>query len=235
MRPLTKQTLALAVTCSLFATAATAETLCTSFGPQTPRDISSKAGTNPRTFTLAPDASKMNLCDIHTHTNAEHKGPGFSVFVGDGKDGGFQCNETDQLTEAELKDPGELAYHGVKPGDTIEVHWVYTSCEAGPGPGLGSCLTDSCANPQLRVEAQVFLVVNDPDALDRVLRHAFAQRRNPNGEVLLDRGCGRFTVQNYRGHTLILAGPRQSTPSAARTPACTPAGTPSAEPCLRRS
>ena len=25
---------------------------------------------------------------------------------------------------------------------------------------------------------------------------AFAQRRNPNSEVLLDRGCGRFTVQN---------------------------------------
>ncbi len=166
MKSLTKQTLALAFTCSFLTTAAVAETLCTGYGPQTPRDISSKTGTNPRTFTLAPDASKMNLCDIHTHTNAEHKGPGFSVFVGGGEHGGFKCNETDQLTEAELKDPGELAYHGVKPGDTIEVHWVYTSCEAGPGPGLGSCLTDSCANPQLRVEAQVFLVVNDPQALD---------------------------------------------------------------------
>ncbi|MGB0904346.1 MAG: delta-class carbonic anhydrase, partial [Mangrovicoccus sp.] len=30
--------------------------------------------------------------------------------------------------------------------------------------GLGSCLSDKCANPQLRVESQVFLVVNDPNA-----------------------------------------------------------------------
>lgn len=166
MRPSTKQIFALLVASCLSTGTAAAETLCTGYGPQTPRDISNKAGTNARTFTLAPDVSEMNLCDIHTHTNAEHKGPGFTVFAGKGEYGGFKCNETDRLTEAELKDPGELAYHGVKPGDTIEVHWVYTSCEAGPGPGLGSCLTDACANPQLRVESQVFLVVNDPKALD---------------------------------------------------------------------
>lgn len=54
----------------------------------------------------------------------------------------------------------------MKPGDTIEVHWVYSSCDVGPGEGLGACLSESCANPQLRVESQVFLVVNDPGALD---------------------------------------------------------------------
>ncbi len=52
------------------------------------------------------------------------------------------------------------------PGDTIEVHWVYSSCDVTPGPGLGSCLSPACANPTLRVESQVFLVVNDPYALD---------------------------------------------------------------------
>ena len=54
----------------------------------------------------------------------------------------------------------------VSNGDTIEVHWVHTSCDVTPGEGLGSCLSDKCANPELRVEAQVFLVVNDSNALD---------------------------------------------------------------------
>jgi len=145
------------------------QALCTDMGPQTPRDISSVAGLNLNKFTLAPAASEMNLCNIHTHTNAEHKGPGFSVFVNDTDSGGYACNDSDSLTSQELFDPyqGKGAYEGVKPGDTIEVHWVHTSCDVTPGEGLGSCLTDSCTDPLLRVEAQVFLVVNDPEnALD---------------------------------------------------------------------
>lgn len=143
--------------------------LCTDMGPQTPRDISASFGTNPVAFTLAPAASELNLCNIHTHTNAEHKGPGFSVFVNNTDNGGYACNDAENLTQEELLDPlnGKGAYKGVKPGDTIEVHWVHTSCDIKPGEGLGSCLSDSCDNPLLRVEAQVFLVVNDPEkALD---------------------------------------------------------------------
>lgn len=148
--------------------AALATETCKGFGPQTPRDISLPHGTNARVFTLAPPASKMNLCNIHTHTNAEHKGPGFSISAGTGKHGGYKCNNTSGLTTAELKDPahGHGAFHGIKPGDTIEVHWVYTSCDVKPGPGLGSCLSKKCLNPELRVEAQAFLVVNDPKALN---------------------------------------------------------------------
>ncbi|PCJ05165.1 MAG: cadmium carbonic anhydrase [Rhodobacteraceae bacterium] len=110
----------------------------------------------------------MNLCNIHTHTYAEHKGPGFLVSAGDGEHGGFKCNESDQLTKAELEDPthGHGAFDGITPGDTIEVHWVYSSCQVTPGKGLGACLSDSCANPTLRVETQVFLVVNDDNSLD---------------------------------------------------------------------
>lgn len=110
----------------------------------------------------------MNLCNIHTRTNAEHKGPGFTIHAGDGEHGGYKCNETASLTKAELTDSakGHGAFHGVKPGDTIEVHWVHTSCDIAPGEGLGSCLSDACANPQMRVETQVFLVVNDRKALD---------------------------------------------------------------------
>ena len=139
--------------------------LCLDMGPQTPRDITSVLGLNADNFTLAPPATEMNLCNIHTHTNAEHKGPDYSVFVSDADDGGYACNATADLTEAELA-PSEGAYKGVKPGDTIEVHWVHTSCPATPGPGLGACVPEGCDNPLLRVEAQVFLVVNDENALD---------------------------------------------------------------------
>jgi len=143
--------------------------LCTTFGPQTPRDISNVSGKNLLKFHMAPAASKMNLCNIHTHTNAEHKGPGFNVFVNNTDNGGYACNDAKDLTAAELLDPseGKGAYKGVKPGDTIEVHWVHTSCDITPGEGLGSCLSDTCEDPLLRVETQVFLVVNDPkNALD---------------------------------------------------------------------
>ncbi|MDH5531522.1 MAG: delta-class carbonic anhydrase [Paracoccaceae bacterium] len=148
--------------------AAMAQELCQGFGPQTPRDISKIEGSNARIFTLAPPSTDMNLCNIHTHTNAEHKGPGFSVFAGDGENGGYKCNETDSLTAAELAEPDHAdgAFHGVKPGDTIEVHWVHSSCDVSPGEGLGSCLSDTCANPELRVETQVFLLVNDENAID---------------------------------------------------------------------
>ena len=139
--------------------------LCLNMGPQTPRDISSSLGLNLEAFPLAPAASEMNLCNLHTHTNAEHKGPGFSMFVSDAEDGGYACNASADLSDAELA-PAEGAYKGVKPGDTIEVHWVHTSCAATPGEGLGACVPEGCADPLLRVEAQVFLVVNDPEALD---------------------------------------------------------------------
>ena len=142
--------------------------LCLASGPQTPRDIASAYGINPIKFAIAPEPEALNLCNIHTHTNAEHKAPGFNVYAGDGPTGGYRCNETDELTEAELVDPanGEGAFKGVKPGDTIEVHWVYSSCDVAPGEGLGSCLSDACENPTLRVEAQAFLVVNDASAID---------------------------------------------------------------------
>ncbi|WP_417690688.1 delta-class carbonic anhydrase [Roseibium sp.] len=153
---------------SLAATTALSANLCQGFGPQTPRDISDTTGSNPINFSRAPEPTQLNLCNIHTHTNAEHKGPGFTIFAGDGDHGGYQCNDSKRLTDAELVEPDHaaMAYHGVKPGDTIEVHWVYTSCQVTPGKGLGSCLTKACTNPELRVESQVFLVANNKSALN---------------------------------------------------------------------
>lgn len=144
------------------------------FGPQTPRDIDSLQGENKRVFTMAPSAKEMNLCNIHFHKNAEHKAKAFSVYAGDGDghgyESGYQCNISKQLSKAELAattKPVCKSEHGeLKPGDTIEVHWVHSSCDVKPGKGLDSCLSEACANPDLRVETQVFTLVNDPNALD---------------------------------------------------------------------
>lgn len=147
---------------------------CDGFGPQTPRDIDSAAGENKRLFGMAPPASQMNLCNIHFHKNAEHKATAFNIYAGDG-DGhgyqsGYQCRISKELSEAELAPTKEKicdSKHGdLKPGDTIEVHWVHTSADVTPGATLGSCLDDATGNPALRVETQVFTLVNDPNALD---------------------------------------------------------------------
>ena len=104
-------------------TFAAAQEVCEGFGPQTPRDITSKSGTNMGLFAVAPAASMLNLCNIHTHTNAEHKGPGFSVFAGVEEHGGYKCNGSDTLTASELADAanGHPAFENIEPGDTIEV------------------------------------------------------------------------------------------------------------------
>ncbi len=143
--------------------------VCVGYAGQTPRDIDSKTGTNSVKFDLASPASEMNLCNIHFHANAEHKAKDFAIYAGDGKDGygsGYQCGISKSLTKAEMKAPDAEICKGLAPGDTIEVHWVHTSCDVAPGPGLGSCLSDACANPDLRVETQVFTLVNDSSALN---------------------------------------------------------------------
>ncbi|MEM9555235.1 MAG: delta-class carbonic anhydrase [Acidobacteriota bacterium] len=142
---------------------------CKHFGPQTPRDIDSKKGTNPVVFPEALPSTALNLCNMHYHVNAENRSAAFSIPAEGGEDGiggGFRCGISESLSADELAAYEGNACRKTKPGDTIEMHWVYTSCEVAPGPGLGSCLSDACANPSLRVETQVFTLVNDRDALD---------------------------------------------------------------------
>ncbi|PML78595.1 hypothetical protein BCT69_03980 [Enterovibrio norvegicus] len=142
------------------------------FGPQSPRDIDSTAGSNTLSFNAAPAYTEMNLCNIHFHKNAEHKGGEFTKYAGNGDGHGYQSGfkYSGQLTAAELAPvKGEMcpSKHGdVKPGDTIEVHYVHTTAQVEPGATLGSCFNDANKNPQLRVETQVYVVVNDADALD---------------------------------------------------------------------
>ena len=140
------------------------------FGPQSPRDLDSAAGNNFRIFSAAPPYTAMNLCNIHFHKNAEHKGGEFTKYAGNGDGQGYQTGYlySGQLSAAELKPvAGPICpskHGGLAPGDTLEVHYVHTSTQAKSGPTLGACLSDALKNPQLRVETQVVVLVNDKAA-----------------------------------------------------------------------
>ena len=140
------------------------------FGPQAPRDLNSKAGLNKRISTTAPSSQKMNLCNIHFHYNAEHKGGDFTTLASQGDAGGYQAGYkySGKLSAEEstpLKAPVCVGEHGgVQAGDTIELHYVHSTAQVSPGPTLGACLSEADSNPQLRVEAQVFVLVNDVKA-----------------------------------------------------------------------
>lgn len=142
------------------------------FGPQSPRDIDSPAGNNARSFGAAPAYTQMNLCNIHFHKNAEHKGGEFTEYAGNGDGHGYQSGfkYAGVLSAPELTPfDGEVCQseHGaLQAGDTIEVHYVHSTAQVQPGPTLGSCLNESIGNPQLRVETQVYVLVNDDKALD---------------------------------------------------------------------
>ena len=141
-------------------------------GPQAPRDIDSYVGNNHIEFNSAPAYTEMNLCNIHFHKNAEHKGGEFKKYAGNGDGHGYQSGYiyTGTLNGAELahveKEICPSSHGSVSPGDTIEVHYVYSTAQVKPGPTLGSCLSESIKNPQLRVEAQVYSLVNDKTASD---------------------------------------------------------------------
>ncbi len=145
------------------------------FGPQSPRDIDVLDGENDRAFSEAPHFTEMNLCNIHFHAGAEHRGGQFTRYLGNGNGKGYGTGfgYAGTLSEAELAPLeggpiGDGGKGGMVPGDTIEVHYVHTTAQVEPGPTLGSCLSDAIGNPQLRVETQVYVLVNDAEAHDFV-------------------------------------------------------------------
>ncbi|MBC52936.1 MAG: hypothetical protein CMQ34_03780 [Gammaproteobacteria bacterium] len=142
------------------------------FGPQSPRDLANPQGENLRQFSMAPGHDQLNLCNIHFHSNAEHRGGEFTRYAGNGDGHG---NHTGFLYDGELPASQLSPVSGqvcpannqsLQPGDTIEVHYVFSSAQINPGPTLGACLDDNTMNPQLRVEGQVLVLVNDRSALD---------------------------------------------------------------------
>ncbi|NQV98514.1 MAG: hypothetical protein HQ483_02355 [Rhodospirillales bacterium] len=175
------------------------------FGPQSPRDIGAVAGSNRRAFGTAPGHTGMNLCNIHFHESAEHKGGEFTTYAGNG-DGrgygtGFKYNG--KLSNAELADYGHkvgMSSHGdLQPGDTIEVHYVYTTAKVEPGPTLNSCLSEAIGNPQLRVETQVYVLVNDENAGDfvKLMHHEVVNGLHQAIHIPTDTG----TPVQYAGST----------------------------------
>jgi len=173
------------------------------FGPQSPRDIDAVEGTNNIMFNPAPAYTEMNLCNIHFHKNAEHKGGQFTTYAGNGDGEGYLTGYkySGELSEAEIAPldydvcPGS---HGsLYPGDTIEVHYVHSSAQITPGPTLGACLSESIMNPQLRVEGQVFVLVNDESA------HDFAEL----AELAVVRGYQQaLNIPNTTGAPIQYAG-----------------------------
>lgn len=180
-------------------------TLGVGFGPQSPRDIAAVGGENNRIFEAAPAYTAMNLCNIHFHENAEHKGGEFTTYAGngDGKGYGTGFKYDGTLSEAELapydQQVGTSAHGDLVPGDTIEVHYVHTTAQVTPGPTLGSCLSEAIMNPQLRVEAQVFVLVNDDSALDFVdlMHHEVVDGLHQAPNIPTDTG----TPVQYAGST----------------------------------
>ncbi len=142
------------------------------FGPQAPRDIDAYRGDNHVRFSAAPADSEMNLCNIHFHKNAEHKGGEFTKYAGNGDGHGYLSGYqySGHLTQAELSPVHHAicpsSHGGLHPGDTIEVHYVYSTAQVEPGPTLGACFSKAIKNPQLRVEAQVYVLVHGKNALD---------------------------------------------------------------------
>ena len=147
-----------------------AETDGAGYGPQSPRDIAAAAGENTRAFGTAPAATAMNLCNIHFHESAEHRGGQFTTYAGngDGKGYGTGFKYDGALSAAELAPygapVGDKGHGGLAPGDTIEIHFVHSTAQVAPGAGLGACVSKAIANPHLRVEAVVAVLVNEGGA-----------------------------------------------------------------------
>lgn len=175
------------------------------FGPQSPRNIDTLKGSNTRIFNQAPKYQDMNLCNIHFHKNAEHQGGEFNKYAGNGDGAGFQTGfvYSGKLTAAETKKVNQeicpSKHGGLHPGDTIELHYVHTSAQVNPGPTLGACLSDAIMNPQLRVETQVYVLVNDKHALDfsELTKHAVVNGKHQAVNIPNNTG----TAIQYAGST----------------------------------
>jgi hypothetical protein len=179
--------------------------LAANAGPQSPRDLAGQLGGNPIMFSTAPSRAVMNLCNIHLHESAEHRGGEFTTYVGNGDGSGYGTGYryNGALSADELKPISEKVgstKHGqLLPGSTIEVHFVYSTAHVKPGPTLASCLSKENVNPQLRVEAVVAVLVNDRKAADFVEMTKLTLANGYSSAPNIPDGLGRPVV--YSGST----------------------------------
>lgn len=116
-------------------------------GPQSPRDLSVAGGTNK--LPVPGDGTRPpHLCNVHFHRPAEHTGIDACPAVEEAPVVG--------VCPAPGTEP-------VRPGEEIELHWVYTSCELPdpPKPGLDNCV---CDEPVLMVIGQKYVVAGEAGA-----------------------------------------------------------------------
>ncbi|AZQ83646.1 hypothetical protein EKO29_06125 [Colwellia sp. Arc7-635] len=177
------------------------------YGPQSPRDLDLLSGDNTVLFDTAPLAKNMDLCNIHFHEGAEHKGGEFTEYAGNGDGHGYGSGYkySGDLTVAELTAATEdvcPSDHGsLEPGATIEVHYVHSTAQVNPGPTLGACLSDAIGNPQLRVETQVYVLVNDENALDFASLTAHAKTTDKYKNQAFNIPTNTGTPVQYKGST----------------------------------
>lgn len=144
----------------------------------------------------------MNLCNIHFHKNAEHTGGQFTQYAGNGDGQGYQSGYlfSGKLTNEERRPFGENVCQSkidnLESGDTIELHYVHTSAKTIPGPTLSACLSESIKNPQLRVEAQVMVLVNDTQALDFNKLTTVGEKNGKHQALNLPNNMGKPVVYN---------------------------------------
>lgn len=175
------------------------------FGPQSPRDLNTAVGNNARAFAAAPAYTEMNLCNIHFHEGAEHRGGQFTTYAGpgDGKGYGTGFLFDGTLSDAELTPvaaPVGANDHGsLEPGDTIEIHFVHSTADVVPGPTLGSCISEAIGNPQLRVETVVAVLVNDAAAADMTQLAALGEANGYQQAVNIPQDLG--APVRYSGST----------------------------------
>ena len=175
------------------------------YGPQSPRDIDTIKGDNTLDFNSAPPYTEMNLCNIHFHENAEHKGGEFTKYQGNGDGHGYRSGYeySGTLNKEELTPVGHKvcpnAHDFLEPGDTIEIHYVHSTAKVKPGPTLASCLSESVKNPQFRVEAQVYVLTNDGKGLDFKTLTAIGDKDGFNQALHIPSNSG--TPVNYDGST----------------------------------
>lgn len=186
------------------------------FGPQSPRDLEFAGGENDRVFSPAPPHTEMNLCNIHFHKGAEHRGGEFTTYAGNGDGHGYGTGflYNGSLSAAQLAPvSGEICAsdHGaLQVGDTIEAHYVFTTAGVTPGATLGACLNPSTGNPQLRVEGQVFVLANDRNALDFTELAAHGMRDGYHQALNIPSDTG--TPIQYAGSTTGPAYNEQGSP-----------------------
>lgn len=110
----------------------------------------------------------MTLCNIHLHESAEHKGGEFTTYAGDGHGSGFSYDGT--LTPEELPPSRPRSatarmaiWRRATPSRRIS---STRPPRPSPAPPCKAALPKATHNPQLRVEAVIGVLVNDPEADD---------------------------------------------------------------------